>query len=277
MQVGGISGELPPLLPKPGWNRVVWGTVISDSPYLPVRRLKPMSHSRQSVRSGGTGDSSPWIVGVAFVVLLVVLLGIGWAIWRFSRSQELKLPISVGAAFDISGSMHKDEKQRAIGVLYTLIDEVLPYQTPTRIWVYAEKLHESMEKYPSRSSDLNAFAQRSITDRLGEWGTYQKLPIQAMLDYAKAHPNRTIVLCLFTDGEDHTPEETRRLAEELSQQPNVCAVLVGPLEDQFRLGCRQQLEALARSGKLILFGMNDADRAVDDLKAKLNALDKEAR
>lgn len=237
-----------------------------------------MRHSRQSMRSGGMGDSHSWIAGVVVVgVVLVGLAAIGWALWRYSRSQELKLNIRVGAAFDISGSMHKNEKQRAVGVLYTLIDEVLPNRTPTRIWVYAERLHESMEKQPSRSSELNAFAQRGITDKLGEWGTYQKLPMQAMLAYAKEHPDRAILLCLFTDGEDHTPDETRCLAEKLSQQPNVCAVLVGPLEEQFRLGCRQQLEALGRSGKLILFGMNDADRAVEELREKLEKLDKEAR
>ena len=236
-----------------------------------------MRHSRQSIRSSEAGDSSHWLAGIVFVGILIALLGLGWFIWQYSRSQELQLPISVGAAFDISGSMHKSEKQRAVGVLYTLIDEVLPYQTPMRFWIYAEKLHESMEKTPSYSSDLNAFAERSITGKLGEWGTHQKLAMQAMLDYAKEHPDRTVVLCLFTDGEDHTPNETHRLAEELARQPNVCVVLVGPLEEQFRLGWRQRLEALRQSGKLILFGMNDAGRAVNELKEKLKTLDKEAR
>jgi len=231
-----------------------------------------MRHSRQGPRSGGTGDSIPWTTAIAFAGILAVLFVGGWLFWRYSRSQELTLPLSVGASFDISGSMHKDEKQRAVGVLYTLIDGVFPYQTPIRLWIYAEKIHESMEKTPARSSDLNAFAQRNITERLGEWGTYQQLPLQAMLDYAKENPNRTIVLCLFTDGEDHTPEETRRLAEELSQQPNVGAVLVGPLKEQLRMGFRQRLEAVQRSGKLILFGMNAADRAVHEVEAELNHL-----
>jgi predicted metal-dependent peptidase len=212
-----------------------------------------------------------------FVVVVAALVAFGWWIWQYSRSKALSLPLSVGAAFDISGSMQKDEKQRAVGVLYSMIDTIVPNQTPTRLWVYAEKIHESMDKRPTRSSELNSFAKRKITERLGEWGTYQKLPLQAMLDYAKAQPNRTVVLCLFTDGEDHTPEETRRLAEQISQQPNVRAVLVGPLEDQFRKRMREQLDALDRRGKLILFGMNDADRALDDLSEKLAQRNKEAR
>lgn len=98
-----------------------------------------------------------------------------------------------------------------------------------------------------------------------------------MIDYAKKHADRTVVLCLFTDGEDHTPDETQRLAEELSRLPNVCAVLVGPLEEQFRLKFRERVQPLEAAGKLILFGMGDADRAVGELKAKLNELEKEAQ
>jgi hypothetical protein len=184
----------------------------------------------------------------------------------------------VGVAFDNSGSMQKNEKQRAIGVLYSMIDRsVVPNKTPMRLWVYAEKIHESMEIRPTRSSELNSFAKSYITEQLGERGTYQKLALQTLLDYAKAQPNRTVVLCLFTDGENHTPEETRRLAEQISQQPNVRAVLVGPLEDQFRMGMRQRLGALDRSGKLILFGMKDVRNALDELREKLAQPNKEAR
>jgi predicted metal-dependent peptidase len=183
----------------------------------------------------------------------------------------------VGAAFDISGSMQRDEKQRAVGVLYTLVDEILPHQTPIQFWIYAEKLHESIKKTPTSSADLNDFARRSITERLGEWGTYQRLPMQAMLEYAQRHSSQTIVLCLFTDGENHTPKETRRLAEAISRLPNVCAVLVGPLEEQFRADFRKQLQPLEAGGKLILFSMGDADRAVNELRAKLVKLDEEAR
>ncbi len=236
-----------------------------------------MRHSRQSARSGGAGDPSPWAAGLIAFTVLAAIVGGGWWVWQYSQSQQLTLPLRVGAAFDISGSMQSDEKRRAVGVLYTLVDEILPYQTPIQFWVYAEKLHESIEKTPAHSSDLNDFAQRSITGRLGEWGTYQKLPLQAMLEYAQRHSNQTVILCLFTDGEDHTPKETRRLAEAISRLPNVCAVLVGPLEEQFRAHFRKQLEPLEASGKLIVFSRGDADRAVDELKAKLVKLDEEAR
>jgi predicted metal-dependent peptidase len=216
---------------------------------------------------------------IAFTGLAAIaaIVGGGWWVWQYSRSQQLTLPIEVGAAFDISGSMQRDEKQRAVGVLYTLVDGILPHQTPIQFWVYAEKLHESIKKTPTSSADLNDFARRSITERLGEWGTYQRLPMQAMLEYAQRHSNQTIVLCLFTDGEDHTPKATRRLAEAISRLPNVCAVLVGPLEEQFRADFRKQLQPLEAGGKLILFSMGDADRAVNELRAKLVKLDEEAR
>jgi predicted metal-dependent peptidase len=239
-----------------------------------------MRHSRQSARSGGADDPSPWAAGmIAFTGLAAIaaIVGGGWWVWQYSQSQQLTLPLKVGAAFDISGSMHTEEKQRAVGVLYTLVDAILPYQTPIQFWVYAEKLHESIKKTPARSSDLNDFARRSITERLGEWGTYQKLPLQAMLEFAQRHSNQTVILCLFTDGEDHTPKETRRLVETISRLPNVCAVLVGPLEEQFRANFRKQLEPLETSGKLIVFSMGDADRAVNELKAKLVKLNEEAR
>jgi hypothetical protein len=216
-----------------------------------------------------------------FVVVLAALVAFGWWIWEYSRSQALRLPLSVGVAFDISGSMQKDEKQRAIDVLNSMFDTIVPSKTPTRLWVYAEKIYESMDIRPTDSSDpsLNAFAER-IKKPLGKKDTYQKLPLQALLDYAKAQPDRTVVLCLFTDGEDHTPEETRRLAEQIRKQPNVCAVLVGPLEEQFKDdldGMRKRLGALDRSGKLILFGMNDARNALDKLREKLVQRNKEVR
>jgi hypothetical protein len=236
-----------------------------------------MRHSRQNNRSGGAGDANPWAAGLILFTGLVAIVLVGWWFWQYSHSQQRTLPDEVGAAFDISGSMHKDEKQRAVGVLYTLVDETLPHQTPIQFWVYAEKLHESIKKTPTSSVDLNDFARRSITERLGEWGTYQKLPLQAMLEYAQRHPNKTIVLCLFTDGEDHTPKETRRLAEAISRLPNVCAVLVGPLEEQFRANFRRQLQPLEARGKLIVFSMGDADRAVNELRAKLDKLEEARR
>jgi chitinase len=54
-------------------------------------------------------------------------------------------------------------------------------------------------------------------------------------------------------------------------------VLVGPLEEQFRGNFRKELEPLEASGKLIVFSMGDADRAVEELKAKLERLDQEVR
>lgn len=228
-----------------------------------------MRHSRQSARTGGMGDANPLVPVVAFVAVLALIGALGWWVWRYSQSQRLNLPVCLGAAFDISQSMHRAEKQRAVGVLFTLIDEVLPNQTPMRLWVYAERIHESREDRPRYSSELKEFARRNITESMGQWGTYQKLPLQQMLDYARRHPNEKVVLCLFTDGEDHTPNETAQLVREINALPNVCAVLVGPLEEQFRLDFRQRLKPLEESGKLILFGMGDASRAVDDLKQRL--------
>jgi len=192
------------------------------------------------------------------------------------RPQETRLPLSVGAAFDISGSMQTDEKDLCFGVLSEMIDTIMPSRTPHRIWVYAEKIHRLMDIRPIDSSDpsLDALAER-IKKPLGEKDTYQKLALQALLDYAKAQPDRTVVLCLFTDGEDHTREETRRLAEQISQQPNVRAVLVGPLEEGFQMDMEERLGVL--KDKLILFGRDDIDRALDELSEKLAQPNKEVR
>jgi len=237
-----------------------------------------MRHSRSSARTSGTGDGTSWIAAGMFVVVLAALVAFGWWIWQYSRSQALRLPLSVGVAFDLSGSMQKDEKQRAIDVLNSMFDTIVPSGTPTRFWVYAEMILESMNIRPTDSSDLDAFAERT-KKRLGKEKTYQKLPLQEMLDYAKAQPDRTVVLCLFTDGENHTSEETRRLAEQIRKQPNVCAVLVGPLEEGFQKRMREQLGAFDRSDKFILFGMDkkDADRALKELSEKLVQQNKEVR
>ncbi len=218
-------------------------------------------------------DATNWAAGMIALAALAVVVVLARQVWSYSNAQRLSLRVQVLTGWDVSDTMHPAKRRRAMGVWYTVTDKVLPPRTPQRVLVYAELIYESLECAPSRSAELNQFAQKLIEKRIGRWGTLQHLPLEAMLEQVQRAPQQDFILGLFTDGENHSSSRrTTHLAAELARQRNLKAVLVGPLDEQFRHRFRQQLRPLDEAGKLIVFGMDDASRAVDELKRRLQKL-----
>jgi hypothetical protein len=79
---------------------------------------------------------------------------------------------------------------------------------------------------------------------------------------------------LFTDGECHSPKETRELADQLARDSQVVAVVVGPVLNQYRASVENDYYAPLRdAGKLFIFGDTDALDTLDRLKERLYALE----
>ncbi|MER3402227.1 MAG: hypothetical protein C4336_07135 [Armatimonadota bacterium] len=186
-------------------------------------------------------------------------------------NQNRLKPIAYGIAFDVSQSMGEKERQRCIGVTNQLIDSVNAESIRVKVWRYAENLREVADKMPQRSGELLPIYQEKVLKAMGAWGTHPALPMKEMLRYVQDPTNkdRQVVLWLMTDGEDHSPRETRKLAEELAQQPGLVVLMVGPLKEQYRLQIQRTLEPLEKNQKLIVFSENDAGDALRKLKTHL--------
>jgi len=176
-----------------------------------------------------------------------------------------------GAAYDVSKTMKEVEKRRAVGVMGQLIDQIPARQRRVKTYRYAEVIREVSDNTPRKSHELNAVYEKMILEYIGNWGTHQSLPLKQFTTFAGEATNKgkPIVLCLFTDGEDHSPQETRKVAEQLAQMSDVKYVVVGPLKEQFRLRIQQSLQPLKDAGKLVLFGENDAGRAIEEVRTGL--------
>ncbi|MCS6923828.1 MAG: VWA domain-containing protein [Fimbriimonadales bacterium] len=221
----------------------------------------------------GDGQHS-WLMGLAFLAILVLLGAGGWALWNYSRRQAIQIPLTVGAGFDVSQSMSREQKQRSVAFLNKLIGTVLPTRTPVKIWRYAEGLETVHESRPIASKDLTRVSRDTIENYMGKWGTRPDKVMQEFHRYIERQPDRKAVLCLFTDGECHSAQETRLLAQQLAQNPQVVVVVVGPVLNKYRAAVENEYYAPLRdAGKLFVFGETDALDTLERVKERLRTIE----
>jgi hypothetical protein len=234
-----------------------------------------MSRYRGSRSYRHEGDAqNPLLAGLALVGILAAVAVAGWLVWSHSQAQALKTPLAVGAGFDVSQSMSKEQKQRAVAFLNKVIGEVMPSGTPTKIWRYAETIETVHASRPIASKELNKVSRDTIENYLGKWGTRPDKVMQEFQRFTTQYPERKFVLCLFTDGECHTPKETREQAARLAQDSRVAAVVVGPVINRYRRAVENNYYApLYDAGKLFVFGETDGLDALARLKERLRALE----
>ena len=235
-----------------------------------------MSRHRGSRSYRHEGDGQHAILtGLVLLLALAAFGALGWWVWSYSRAQALTVPLAVGAGFDVSQSMRKEQKQRAVAFLNKMIGEVMPTRTPTKIWRYAETIETVHESRPIASKELNKVSRDTIENYLGKWGTRPDKVLREFQRYMVQHPERKFVLCLFTDGECHAAKETRAQAEQLAQDNRVVAVVVGPVINRYRRAVENDYYApLYDAGKLFVFGETDALDTLARLKERLRTLDK---
>lgn len=234
-----------------------------------------MSRSRGGRSRGMEGDGHhPLLMGLVLVGALMLASAIGWWLWSYSRAQTLKTPLAVAAAFDVSQSVSKRQKQQAVGFLNKMIGTVLPTRTPIKIWRYAETVQTVHESRPLASKELNQVSRQTIENYLGRWGTRPDMALAEFQRYIQQYPERKFVLCVFTDGECHAAQATRQVAAELAQNPQVVAVVVGPVINQYRASVENSYYAPLRdAGKLTVFGETDMWDALARVKERLQALE----
>ena len=234
-----------------------------------------MSRYRGSWSYRHEGDAqNPLLAALVLLVLVAALVGIGWWLWSYGRRQALTIPLAVGAGFDVSQSMSKEQKQRAVAFLNKMIGEVMPARTPTKIWRYAETIETVHESRPIASKELNKVSRDTIENYLGKWGTRPDKVMQEFQRYTAQYPERKFVLCLFTDGECHAKDETRERAAQLARNDRVVAVVVGPVINRYRRAVENECYApLYDAGKLFVFGETDALDVFTRLKERLRTLD----
>ncbi|MCS7208038.1 MAG: VWA domain-containing protein [Fimbriimonadales bacterium] len=227
----------------------------------------------QSRRYEGDGHN-PLLVGLILLGVLLLVGLVGWGVWRYSQSRMLKVPLAVGAGFDVSQSVSKQQKQRGVAFLNKLIGTVLPTRTPVKIWRYAETLETVHESRPIASKELDKVSRDTIENYMGTWGTRPDKVLQEFQRYLPQYPERRFVLCLFTDGESHAAQATRNLAAQLAQNPQVVAVIVGPVLNKYRAPVENDYYApLREAGKLFVFGETDALDTLERVEERLHALE----
>lgn len=217
----------------------------------------------------------PLAAGLLLLAALAAIAGGGWWLWRYSRAQALHTPLAVGAGFDVSQSVSVHQKQRAVGFLNKLIGTVVPTRTPVKIWRYAEEVETVHESRPLSSRDLWQVSSDTIEKYMGKWGTRPDKVMREFQIYLRQQPDRRFVLCLFTDGECHSEEATRHLAQQLAQDEQVVAFVVGPVVDRYRSQVENIYYAPLRdAGKLLVFGETDALDTLGRLKERLRQLER---
>ncbi|GIV08107.1 MAG: hypothetical protein KatS3mg019_0198 [Fimbriimonadales bacterium] len=235
-----------------------------------------MSRNRGSRNRGVEGgEQNPLLTGLVLIGVLALVGVVGWWVWSYSRAQTLQTPLALGAAFDVSRSVSTKQKQQAVGFLNKMIGTVLPARTPTKIWRFAESVQTVHESRPIASKELNQVSRQTIENYMGQWGTRPDKALQEFQRYIPQQPDRKFVLCLFTDGECHEAQATREVAQQLAQHPQVVAVVVGPVLDQYRASVENRYYAPLRdAGKLFVFGGTDLGDALERVKERLQTLER---
>lgn len=233
-----------------------------------------MSRYRGSRNYRHEGEAQhPLLTGLVLVGIILAIGAMVWWLWSYSRSQVIQTPMALGAGFDVSESMRKEQKQRAVGFLNGVIGQVMPTRTPTKIWRYAEIVETVHESSPIASKELMAVSGETIENHMGKWGTRPDKVMDEFVRYLQQDGERKYVLCLFTDGECHDAARTREQAARLAEDERVVAVVVGPVTNRYRRAVENNYYApLREAGKLIVFGETDALDARTRLKERLDQL-----
>lgn len=235
-----------------------------------------MSRYRDSRNYRHEGETqNPLLTGLVLTLILSAIAAAGWWLWNYSRAQELRIPLAVGAGFDVSQSMRKEQKQRSVAFLNGVIGQVMPTRTPTKIWRFAEIVETVHLSRPIASKQLNAVSRETIENFMGNWGTRPDKVMDEFQRYVAEDAGRKYVLCLFTDGECHDVARTRAQAARLAEDNRVVAVVVGPVINRHRGAVENHYFApLREAGKLLVFGETDAQDALVRLKERLQQLEK---
>ena len=234
-----------------------------------------MSRYRNSHNYRHEGEAqNPLLTGLVLVGIIAAFATVGWWLWSYSRSHVIQTPMALGAGFDVSESMRKEQKQGAVAFLNGVIGQVMPTRTPTKIWRYAEIVETVHESRPIASKELMAVSRETIENHMGKWGTRPDKVMDEFAHYLQQDGERKYVLCLFTDGECHDAARTREQAAHLAKDDRVVAVVVGPVINRYRRAVENHYYAPLREvGKLIVFGETDALDARARLKEKLRQLE----
>ncbi|MDW8052755.1 MAG: VWA domain-containing protein [Armatimonadota bacterium] len=224
-------------------------------------------------RSYDGSEHNPWHIGLLLAAIAIGVLAASWLFWNYSQSRALRLPLAVGAGFDVSKSVTTRQKQQSVAFLNKMIGTVLPARTPIKIWRYAEVVETVHEGRPLASRELGRVSRDTIENYLGKWGTRPDKVMREFQRYLDSQPGRKFVLCLFTDGESHDAEQTRALAEQLARDERVVAFIVGPVLTRYRSAVENDYYApLRQARKLFVFSETDALDTLERVKDYLFTL-----
>lgn len=213
------------------------------------------------------------LILVGVISALLLLAGLGYFLFFRGGNANAALPVwQIGIGADISKSMDTKEKQRCLGILNLITDQHLPRESTLIVWAYAETIAKLYHEKPRSSRDLQNAERYLMDNSRGQWGTEHHLVMSEMVTIAEEAQARgeKVALALLTDGEDHKIAETKRVAEQLAGIENVKAVLVGPVENEFRMQIEKSLEPLHKAGKLVVFGGMDVQGGVDRFRDLMN-------
>jgi len=168
------------------------------------------------------------------ILALGVTLGLSGLLWAIRPQPALPLPRLL-VFFDSSGSMNQEERRLACGLLEEVVDRCLPAGAPLDVWCFGREARKVFSGAVSAGSDLRSLEEEALlpesraavperSDR--DAGTFLAPALQEALQALRSAGDGPVLVLVLGDGEDYDRPATRRVAEQLAQQPNLRAVWV---------------------------------------------------
>lgn len=165
--------------------------------------------------------------GIALVVAVALVLLAGGAYWVV-RSQQPRRPLHLLEAYDISGSVGPDEKQRDCEVAEATHARILGANSRVMAWTFALDAWELYEGDPRDARELRPLLDtiRGTTAQLRGTSPARVLERMAAAARRAESVNADVALLFLWDGEDHRPEATRAAVQQLATLSNLKAIWV---------------------------------------------------
>jgi hypothetical protein len=160
---------------------------------------------------------------LAALALLALLIGGGLVLFA-RRGNGPQVDLLVGA--DITGSVHKGDRQKLFGVLDETVSEVLPKGTPVEMWSFDVNAHKFTDVTPTRPEDLWPDEDAIIGQQSKTFGTYPAVALKEMASAVTQAQTkgRGAAIMMLTDGEDQDPKNTVAVITQLAGMPGLKAV-----------------------------------------------------
>lgn len=211
--------------------------------------------SRSTRAAGDPATAGLGKMGFAALLIIAAIL-----IYKSIDTRPPRPVCRYEVGVDDSDSFEVAKRNKLRGLVCHTFDVAVPSPAQVSLCTFGHSVAKCYSGLPTSSNELWTPISDACKSSSDGWGTYPSLFLREALVEARAakRDKQDVIILVVTDGEDADPDATRAAVAELAAMPNVRAVWIAGVNDDFRLDTERRYGALG--ARLIVTGELDPEQ-----------------